>query len=370
MRHLLAHASGLAFDANRVSRPRSASGSTRAPASRCSPTSSPPRPSIDFADYVAEAVFAPLGMSASALVGPAGHGAQASAARPRPVRSRTAPPDPHFASDVRGGHLRAVSRAGRNPARIRLTAAQRLGSGIRNSFGQEPALDGHRRTRRGRSAISASPGPSCGSIPAVGLACVALDRPGFRRLGQAAVDRAERRYPLGTAEDDDTPIFSFHWRNTGITRHTGQPSALHTLDRGRWGRRPSSKQEARVRALNQFADVTTGVIYIHSSPAASVPAYRMGVDRHAGQPRQPEWTSQPADDGFCGRPPTGSGPVGTASAWSTRYGPGRCCASRSPRTPARASTANGTAMCPAWVCGADPPVRTAMSSSGRCGCGP
>ena len=34
---------------------------------------------IEFADYLAEAVFAPLAMTSAALVGPAGHGAQASA---------------------------------------------------------------------------------------------------------------------------------------------------------------------------------------------------------------------------------------------------------------------------------------------------
>ncbi|SED43790.1 serine hydrolase domain-containing protein [Rhodococcus koreensis] len=79
VRHLLAHASGLAFDANRV---QTTPGRKRIYSSAGYEVLADfltAETSIDFADYVAESVFAPLSMDASALVGPAGHGAQASA---------------------------------------------------------------------------------------------------------------------------------------------------------------------------------------------------------------------------------------------------------------------------------------------------
>ena len=78
VRHLLAHASGLAFGEDRV---------------QCEPESRriyssagfevladfvEQQTSIPFPDYLHEAVFVPLGMNSSALSGPAGHGAESS----------------------------------------------------------------------------------------------------------------------------------------------------------------------------------------------------------------------------------------------------------------------------------------------------
>ncbi|WP_070378914.1 serine hydrolase domain-containing protein [Rhodococcus sp. WMMA185] len=79
VRHLLAHASGLAFDAHRVQTPPERKRIYSSAGYEVLASFLARETSIDFADYLAEAVFAPLSMDASALVGPAGHGAQASA---------------------------------------------------------------------------------------------------------------------------------------------------------------------------------------------------------------------------------------------------------------------------------------------------
>ncbi|MEU2006853.1 serine hydrolase domain-containing protein [Rhodococcus sp. NPDC019627] len=79
VRHLLAHASGLAFDENRA---QTTPGRRRIYSSAGYEVLAEfvtAETSIDFADYLAESVFAPLKMGASALVGPAGHGAESSA---------------------------------------------------------------------------------------------------------------------------------------------------------------------------------------------------------------------------------------------------------------------------------------------------
>ncbi|MEV0948389.1 serine hydrolase domain-containing protein [Rhodococcus sp. NPDC049939] len=79
VRHLLAHASGLAFGVNRV---QTAPGLKRIYSSAGYEVLADflvAETSIEFADYLAEAVFTPLSMGASALVGPAGHGARSSA---------------------------------------------------------------------------------------------------------------------------------------------------------------------------------------------------------------------------------------------------------------------------------------------------
>jgi len=80
VRHLLAHASGLDFTTDEI---RSAPGERRIYSSSGYEVLADTVESateIRFADYFAEAVCAPLGMSATALTGPAGHGAQSTVA--------------------------------------------------------------------------------------------------------------------------------------------------------------------------------------------------------------------------------------------------------------------------------------------------
>lgn len=78
VRHLLAHASGLAFDQEVVEAPpgtrRIYSNAGFAVLAAAVEAAS----GFAFTDYLSEAVLAPLGMTSSALRGPAGHGAQSS----------------------------------------------------------------------------------------------------------------------------------------------------------------------------------------------------------------------------------------------------------------------------------------------------
>ncbi|MCD2104968.1 serine hydrolase [Rhodococcus erythropolis] len=79
VRHLLAHASGLAFAERVVQAPVASKRIYSSAGFEVLAELVSQETEIEFADYLAEAVFAPLGMSGAALVGPAGHGAQASA---------------------------------------------------------------------------------------------------------------------------------------------------------------------------------------------------------------------------------------------------------------------------------------------------
>lgn len=79
VRHLLAHTSGLAFADRTV---QAAPGAKRIYSSAGFEVLAEfveAEAGIAFADYLTQAVFEPLGMADSALVGPAGHGGQASA---------------------------------------------------------------------------------------------------------------------------------------------------------------------------------------------------------------------------------------------------------------------------------------------------
>lgn len=78
VRHLLAHASGLAFDDQRVQAEPGAKRIYSSAGFEVLADFVEAETGIPFAEYVSEGVFAPLGMTTAALVGPAGHGAQAS----------------------------------------------------------------------------------------------------------------------------------------------------------------------------------------------------------------------------------------------------------------------------------------------------
>lgn len=79
VRHLLAHASGLAFAERVVQAPVASKRIYSSAGFEVLAELVSRETEIEFADYLAEAVFAPLEMTSAAFVGPAGHGAQASA---------------------------------------------------------------------------------------------------------------------------------------------------------------------------------------------------------------------------------------------------------------------------------------------------
>lgn len=68
-----------------------------------------------------------------------------------------------------------------------------------------------------------------------------------------------------------------------------------------------------MREMNQFADVTTGVVYIHSSPAALCPHVDWALSATLDSPAKLRWTSQPAYDGLLRATTDWTGPVGTCA---------------------------------------------------------
>lgn len=78
VRHLLAHASGLAFDERRVQAEPAARRIYSSAGFEVLAEFIEEQTSIAFPEYLHEAVFVPLGMTSSTLTGPAGHGAESS----------------------------------------------------------------------------------------------------------------------------------------------------------------------------------------------------------------------------------------------------------------------------------------------------
>ncbi|MGO4202023.1 DUF3145 domain-containing protein [Rhodococcus sp. TAF43] len=81
-----------------------------------------------------------------------------------------------------------------------------------------------------------------------------------------------------------------------------------------------------MRSLNQFADATTGVIYVHSSPAAVCPHVEWALTSILDARANLRWTAQPAVGGTLRATCDWSGPVGTGSrlaaglrAWPLLY---------------------------------------------------
>lgn len=68
-----------------------------------------------------------------------------------------------------------------------------------------------------------------------------------------------------------------------------------------------------MRALNQFADVTAGVVYIHSSPAALCPHVEWALTATLDCRADFVWTSQPASSGVLQATSNWVGPVGTGA---------------------------------------------------------
>jgi len=69
-----------------------------------------------------------------------------------------------------------------------------------------------------------------------------------------------------------------------------------------------------MRASNQFADATTGVVYIHASPAAVCPHVEWALSSTLNARANLRWTPQPAMPGQLRAVTNWVGPVGTGSA--------------------------------------------------------
>jgi hypothetical protein len=80
------------------------------------------------------------------------------------------------------------------------------------------------------------------------------------------------------------------------------------------GKTSSSKLEVLVvRALNQFADATSGVVYIHSSPAALCPHIEWCLTSTLQSRANLRWVAQPATEGLLRATTNWVGPVGTGA---------------------------------------------------------
>jgi hypothetical protein len=72
-------------------------------------------------------------------------------------------------------------------------------------------------------------------------------------------------------------------------------------------------KEQEMRASNQFADVTTGVVYVHASPAAVCPHVEWALSSTLGAKANLNWTPQPAMPGQLRAVTNWVGPVGTGA---------------------------------------------------------
>jgi len=68
-----------------------------------------------------------------------------------------------------------------------------------------------------------------------------------------------------------------------------------------------------MRASNQFADSTTGVVYLHASPAAVCPHVEWALSSTLNARAQLKWTAQPAMPGHLRALTNWVGPVGTGA---------------------------------------------------------
>lgn len=68
-----------------------------------------------------------------------------------------------------------------------------------------------------------------------------------------------------------------------------------------------------MRVSNQFADATSGVVYIHSSPAALCPHVGWALSDALGSRAELKWSAQPASDGQLRATTDWIGPVGTGA---------------------------------------------------------
>lgn len=68
-----------------------------------------------------------------------------------------------------------------------------------------------------------------------------------------------------------------------------------------------------MREMDELADATTGVVYIHSSPAAVCPHVDWALSSALGIPAKLKWNAQPAQKGLLRATAEWTGPVATGA---------------------------------------------------------
>src|SRR6201747_2355910 len=99
--------------------------------------------------------------------------------------------------------------------------------------------------------------------------------------------------------------------HTGHNRHARTKLAGFTRSLGKTSL--VEPKELKMRATNQFADATTGVVYIHSSPAAVCPHVEWALSSTLDSRANLKWTPQPAMPGQLRSVINWVGPVGTGA---------------------------------------------------------
>lgn len=125
-----------------------------------------------------------------------------------------------------------------------------------------------------------------------------------------------------------------------------------------------------MRASNQFADATAGVIYVHSSPAAVCPHIEWALADILDCRPDLSWTGQPAAPGLLRTCVDWVGPVGTAARLADVLRSWPMLRFEITENPSEGVDGERFSYAPDWVCGAGAPAPTATSSSERCVCAP
>ena len=199
----------------------------------------------------AEAVFEPLGMTSTELRGSPAHGVDGTRRRPGPVRRRAAAAD----ADRRGAPrptsitVQFPALAGIVPGVGRFDPCP-WGLGFEVRGDKQPHWTGTTPTRRARSATSAAPARSSGSIPTLDVGARRAHRPRVRRVADealelwpAALRRRGRRAAAGRR--DVQPGDRVRWETTG---DDGLPLVRYGFVGGCHRRRRSDRRDARRRA--------------------------------------------------------------------------------------------------------------------------
>ena len=338
IRHLLAHTSGLAMHSDQVL----AEPGTRRMYSNYGFTvlaETVQRESgIEFGRYLTEAVFEPLGMTTTRLedgAEAAGFGATSTVADLAAFAGDLLRPSTVSTPDARRRDRRAVPRPGRCVARATASSGPTTGGWVSRSGTRNRRTGPARRIRRGPTATSGKQGGSSGQIPKRSwrwwCSRTAISATGRWTCGRRFQTRSSQicrklhtsatRASRGTIDTQDTKTEIASMSLVGFTRSLGKTSLVEP-------------KEQQMRASNQFADVTTGVVYVHASPAAVCPHVEWALSSTLQSKANLVWTPQPAMPGTAARGhQLGRVRSGPAPGWRTRCAHGRCCGSKSPRTP-------------------------------------
>ncbi len=125
-----------------------------------------------------------------------------------------------------------------------------------------------------------------------------------------------------------------------------------------------------MRGSNQFAEATSGVVYIHSSPAALCPHVEWALSDALDCRANLKWSAQPASDGQLRATTDWIGPVGTGATLAGILRSWQMLRFEVTEDPSEGVDGERFSHVPVWGCGVDLQARTVTWSSARCVCEP